>query len=202
MVERRVQGESDTALPRSVLVFGVPDMNRAALIFLLIVAGAVSVAAQKVRVGADPNVDLSRYKTYTWAQGLAGPNALVNAQIVAAVDRELAAKGLQKTDTDPELTLAAWVWTESGAHMTNPSWAPALNSLSTGVAAAPQAWTVTQGTLVIDISDTKTKNGVWRATATDTLSHSPTGNKAEDAKHAEKPIKKAVAKMFKKFPRP
>ena len=177
-------------------------MNRAALIFLLILAGAVSVAAQKVRVGADPAVDLSRYKTYAWSQGMAGANALVNALIAAEVDRALAAKGLQKVATDPELTLAAWVWTESDMHMTNPSWAPALNSISTGVAAAPQGWAVTTGTLVIDISDTKTKNGVWRATATDTLNHAPTGNKAEDAKNAQKPIKKAVEKMFKKFPRP
>jgi hypothetical protein len=177
-------------------------MNRAALIVFLIVAGAISVAAQKVRVGADPNVDLSRYKTYTWSQGLAGPNALVNAQIIAAVDSELATKGFQKTETDPELTLAAWVWTESDMHMTNPSWAPALNSIATGVGTAPQGWAVTKGTLVIDISDTKTKNGVWRATASDTLNHGPTGNKATDAKNAEKPIKKAVAKMFRKFPRP
>ena len=177
-------------------------MNRTALILLLILAGAVTVVAQKVKVGADPNVDLSRYKTYTWSQGMAGANALVNAQIVAEVDRALAAKGLQKVETDPELTLAAWVWTESDSHVTNPSWAPALNSISTGVAVGAQSWPVTKGTLVIDISDTKTKNGVWRATATDTLNHAPTGNKAQDAKHAEKPIKKAVDKMFKKFPRP
>jgi len=176
-------------------------MSRTALILLLILTGAVSVAAQKVRAEADPNVDLSRYKTYTWSQGMAGANPLVNAQIVVEVDRALAAKGLQKVETDPELTLAAWVWTESDMHMTNPSWAPALNSISTGVAAAPQGWAVTKGTLVI-VSDTKTKNGVWRATASDTLSHGPTGNKAEDAKNAAKPIKKAVEKMFKKFPRP
>lgn len=177
-------------------------MKRAALILLLIIAGAVSVAAQKVRAEADPAVDLSRYKTYAWSQGLAGANALVNAQIIAEVDRALAAKGLQKVQTDPELTIAAWVWTESDMHVTNPSWAPALNSISTGVAVGSQGWAVTKGTLVIDISDTKTKNGVWRATASDTLSHAPTGNKAEDAKNASKPIKKAVEKMFKKFPRP
>ena len=177
-------------------------MKRAALILLLILSGSVSVAAQKVRVGADPAVDLSKYKTYTWAKGMAGPNALVNAQIVAAVDHELAAKGLQKVETDPELTLAAWVWTESDMHVTNPSWAPALNSISTGVAVGSQGWAVTKGTLVIDISDTKTKNGVWRGTATDTLNHGPSGNKAKDAKNAEKPIRKAVEKMFRKFPRP
>ncbi len=177
-------------------------MNRLPLILLLIISGAVSVAAQKVRVGADPNVDLSRYKTYTWSQGMAGANALVNAQIIAEVDRVLAAKGFQKVETDPELTLAAWVWTESDMHVTNPSWAPVLNSISTGVAAGAQSWPVTTGTLVIDISDTKTKNGVWRGTASDTLNHAPTGNKAEDAKNASKPIKKAIEKMFKKFPRP
>ena len=65
-------------------------MNRVALILLLILSGAISVAAQKVRAEADPNVDLSRYKTYTWSQGMAGANALVNAQIVAEVDRALA----------------------------------------------------------------------------------------------------------------
>ncbi len=177
-------------------------MKRLALILLLIISAAVSVAAQKVRAEADPNVDLSRYKTYTWSQGMAGANPLVNAQIVMEVDRALAAKGLQKVDTDPELTIAAWAWTESDSHVTNPSWAPALNSISTGVAVGAQSWPVTKGTLVIDISDTKTKNGVWRATASDTLSHGPSGNKAEDAKNASKPIKKAVEKMFKKFPRP
>jgi hypothetical protein len=87
-------------------------------------------------------------------------------------------------------------------HVTNPSWAPALNSISTGVAVGSQSWAVTKGTLVIDISDTKTKNGVWRGTASDTLNHAPSGNKAQDAKNAEKSIKKAVEKMFKKFPRP
>ena len=177
-------------------------MNRLALILLLIIAGAASVAAQKVRVGADPAVDLSRYKTYTWSHGMAGPNALVNAQIVAEVDRALTAKGLQRVETEPELTLAAWVWTESDMHVSNPSWAPTLNSIATGVGAGAQSWPVTTGTLVIDISDTKSKNGVWRGTASDTLNHAPTGNKAKDAKNAEKPIKKAVEKMFKKFPRP
>ncbi len=170
------------------------------VLLTLLIVGAVT--AQKVQVGADPAVDLSKYKTYAWSQGLAGPNPIINQQIIAAVDQELAAKGLQKVETEPELTLAAWVWTESDMHVTNPSWAPALNSIATGVAVGSQGWPVTRGTLVIDISDTKTKNGVWRGTATDTLNHPPTGNKAKDAKNVEKPVRKAVEKMFKKFPRP
>jgi hypothetical protein len=59
---------------------------------------------------------------------------------------------------------------------------------------------VTKGTLVINISDAKTRNEVWRGTATDTLEHGPTGDRVRDAKTVAKPISKAVQKMFKKFP--
>ena len=169
---------------------------------LFILAGALSVHAQKVKVGADPAVDVSKYKTYAWSTGTTGTNAIINQQIVAAVDSQLAAKGLQKVETDPELTISALVWTESDSHVTNPSWHPSLNSLSTGVYAGTQSWPVTKGTLVVNISDTKTKNEVWRGTATDTLKQGPSGNKVEDAKSVEKPIRKAVEKMFKQFQHP
>ena len=169
---------------------------------LFILAGALSIHAQKVRVGADPAVDVSKYKTYAWSSGTTGTNAIINQQIVAAVDAQLAAKGLKKVETDPELTISALVWTESDMHISNPSWHPSLNSLSTGVYAGASGWPVTKGTLVVNISDTKTKNEVWRGTATDTLKQGPSGNKVEDAKTAEKPIRKAVQKMFKQFPNP
>ena len=175
----------------------------AALVAVVCLAGAAVFAnGQKVRVAADPAVDLSKYKTYTWASGLAGTNPIVNQQIVAAVDSQLAAKGLTKVETEPELTLSAWVWTESDMHVVNPSWAPPLNSISTGIAVGSQSWPVTKGTLVVDIADSKSKNGIWRGTASDTLKHGPSGDKAKDAKSAEKPIRKAVEKMFKQFPKP
>ena len=63
-----------------------------------------------------------------------------------------------------------------------------------------QQWTVTKGTLVVDMIDANTKNSIWRGSATDTLEHGPTGNMQKDAKSVEKKIKKAVDKMFKKFP--
>lgn len=175
--------------------------RKIAFIVVVIVAAALSVNAQKVRVGADPGVDLTKYKTYAWSQGTTGTNPIVNQVIVTAVDAQMAAKGLTKTDTDPELTLSAFVWTDSDMHVSNPSWSPSLNSIATGVAVGSQAWVVTNGTLVVQMSDTKSKNELWRGTATDTMKHGPTGDKIKDAKTAEKPIKKAVEKMFKQFPR-
>lgn len=175
--------------------------NLLSIIFVILIA-AVSASAQKVRVGADPAVDLTKYKTYTWSKGLAGTNAIINQLIVTNVDAQMAAKGLKKVETDAELTLSAFVWTDSDMHVSNPSWAPALNSIATGVAVGSQSWVVTNGTLVIDMQDTKTQNGVWRGTATETLKHGPSGDKVKDAKTAEKPIRKAVEKMFKQFPHP
>jgi hypothetical protein len=176
--------------------------RRIAVILFLIGTGALSANAQKVTVGAHPAVDLTKYKTYSWSKGLAGANPIVQHIIVAAVDQEMAAKGVTKVESDGELILSALVWTESELYVTNPSWAPVFNSISTGIAVGSQSWPVTKGTLVVEISDAKSNDGLWRGTATDTLKHGPTGDKIKDAKSVEKPIKKAVAKMFKKFPRP
>jgi len=166
---------------------------------ILIALLAVTVNAQKVKVSSDPAVDFSKFKTYAWDQGTLA-NPLIKQFIVTAVDREMMAKGLQKVDSNPDLVLTTLTATNSDLTMTNPSWAPQLNSIATGIPSSSQAWAVTKGTLVIDMSDAKTKNGVWRGIASHTLENGPTGNPVQDAKEVEKPINKAVQKMFKKFP--
>ena len=165
----------------------------------LIALGSIAVNGQKVKVTSDPNADFSRYKTYSWDQGMLS-NPIIKQHIVAAVDSAMAAKGLQKVETEPDLTVSALASTESDLTVTNPSWSPSLNSIATGIPASSQAWPVTKGTLVVDLSDAKTKSAIWRGTATDTLEHGPTGDRLRDAKTVEKPIRKAVEKMFKKFP--
>jgi hypothetical protein len=169
------------------------------IISALILVAALTVNAQKVKVGSDPAADFSKFRTYSWDEGMLA-NPIVRQHIVMAVDKELAAKGIQKVEADPDLIVTTLTATETDLTMTNPSWAPALNSIATGIPSSSQTWPVTKGTLVIDISNARTKNGVWRGTATHTLENGPTGDRAHDAKTVEKPISKAVEKMFKKFP--
>jgi hypothetical protein len=169
---------------------------------LLIILSALWVSAQKVNVGADPGVDLTKYKTYAWSKGTLSSNPFVDEIVVSSVDSQLAAKGLKKVESDPELTIVAFGSTQSDVHVSNPSWAPSMNSINTGVVVGAQSFLVTKGTLVVDISDTKTKSNVWRGTATHTLDNGPTGDKVKDAKTVEKPIRNAVKKMFKQFPHP
>ena len=180
-----------------------PNLNSHAFLLVIVLAltgSAISANAQKVRVASSPAVDLTKYKTYSWSIGSTGVNALIQERIIAAVDSQLAAKGLKKVTAEPELTVSAWAWSETGLHVVNPSWAPALNSIQTGVVVGSQSWPVSTGTLVVDLLDAKTKEGVWRATASDTLKQGPSGDKVKDAKSVEKTVKKAVEKMFKQYP--
>jgi hypothetical protein len=172
---------------------------RVLIILALIAVSIGTVNAQKVKVQSDPRADFSKYKTYAWDQGML-PNPIIKQYIVAAVDRAMTGKGLQKVEGEPDLVLSALIFTQSDLTMTNPSWAPVLNSIATGIPATSQPWPVTEGTLVIGMSDATTKNGVWRGTATHTLENGPTGDRVRDAKTVEKPINKAVQKMFKQFP--
>jgi hypothetical protein len=169
------------------------------IILISIVLSAGTVDAQKVKVGFDPGADFSKYRTYAWDQGLM-PNPIISQTIMAAVDSAMTSKGLQKVEAEPDLIVAALVSTESDLTMSNPGWTPVLNSIAVGIPASNQTWPVTKGTLVIDISDATTKNGVWRGTATHTLENGPTGDRTRDAKTVEKPINKAIQKMFKQFP--
>jgi hypothetical protein len=177
-------------------------MKRLLIVSLIVFVVALSVHAQKVSVGADPAVDVAKYKTYAWAKQPPSTNPIVTQTVVSAVDTELTAKGLQKVETDPELIVVAFGSQQTDAQVSNPSWAPSLNSIQTGVAVNSQSWLVTKGTLVVDISDAKTKNNVWRGTATQTLNEGPTGDRVKDAKNVAKPIQKAVKKMFKQYPHP
>jgi Domain of unknown function (DUF4136) len=169
------------------------------IILISIVLCAGTVEAQKVKVGFDPGADFSKYRTYSWDQGMMA-NPIIMQTIMTAVDSSMVAKGLQKVTADPDLIVAALVSTESDLTMTNPSWTPVLNSIATGIPSSNQTWPVTKGTLVIDISDAASRNGVWRGTATHTLENGPTGDRTRDAKTVEKPINKAIQKMFKQFP--
>lgn len=166
----------------------------------LIAISIVVANGQKVQVGADRTVNLSKYKTYSWATGSATANPLIQQIIVTEVDRSMALKGLTKVASNGEINLVVFAATESDLHISYPSWHPGMNSIATGIVGGSQQWPVTKGTIVIDMLDANTKNSVWRGQATDTLEHGPTGNMQKDAKSVEKKIRKAVDKMFKKFP--
>ena len=90
-------------------------------VLLVLVLAALPVSAQKVKVTSDRNVDLTRYKTYAWADPIPPGNPLVLRTIMSAIDEELTAKGLKLDDAQPELRVSFFSSTESDLHVDYPA---------------------------------------------------------------------------------
>ena len=81
-------------------------MNRSAKALRLAAVGVVLlfccswVAAQDIRYNFMPGTDFSKFKTYRWVRVAKAqyPNDILDKQIMDAIDRQLALKGLSKTD--------------------------------------------------------------------------------------------------------
>ena len=69
-------------------------------VIALLVVGVTATVAQDVRYDYDKDKDFSKYKSYKWVsiKGADQPDELTGKRIMAAVDAELATKGLTKTD--------------------------------------------------------------------------------------------------------
>jgi hypothetical protein len=154
----------------------------------------------QVKTDYDRNVNFSQYKTYSWIK-VQTQDQLWVSRIEDAVNASLAAKGWTLVPSGGQVGIVAvemthdqqtlntfydnfgggWGWRRFGGG---------------GFGGFGDATTTTDtykvGTLVVDLFDAKTKNLIWRGSASDTLSD-----------HSEKNIKnldKGVQKLFAHFP--
>jgi len=161
-------------------------------------------AAQDIRYNFARGTDFSKYKTYKWVRvpNAQYPNQILDSQITAAIDSQLAAKGLTKTEGDSDLFVAYQV-----AVNQEKEW----NSFSTGdgmwgwggwggwggmQSTTTTSKTINIGTLNLDMYDAAKKQQVWRGAASKTL------GSGKDPRKVEKNINKAMAKLLKKYPPP
>jgi hypothetical protein len=61
-----------------------------------------------VTVKAEKNVDFAKFRTYSWTKGQPSADKTIDAQVIAAVDRELGALGLTKAVDGPGDVLATY----------------------------------------------------------------------------------------------
>jgi len=79
---------------------------------VLVLAMSVAAASQTTKYGvtvlAEKNVDFGTKRTYAWRKAQPSPDKAIDAQIVAAVDRELAALGMSKPESGPTDVLVSY----------------------------------------------------------------------------------------------
>ena len=178
-----------------------------AFVLALLLIGAGTAAAQDVRYNFDKQANFSGFKTYKWVaiKGAEPPNALVDGQIKAAIDAELATKGLTRVDADTADLYIGYqmaVGTEKqytsydtgwgyGPGWYGGGWYGGGGGMTTG-----QTSTIYIGQLAVDMYSPAAKALVWRGTASKTID-----TKAKPEKQ-QKNLAKAMTKLFKNYPPP
>lgn len=151
-------------------------------------------SGQDVRYNFMPGTDFSKYHTYKWVtiEGGAHPNQIMDAEIKQAVDGQLAAKGMTKTDSDKaDLYVGYQVAVDQEKQWNGYGMG---GGLRWGGMATATSSTINVGALVIDMYDPTSKQLVWTGTAQKTLD--PSSNQEKNMKN----LNKAMAKLLKNYP--
>jgi Domain of unknown function (DUF4136) len=159
--------------------------------------------AQKTSYDYDKSANFAGYKTYALKDGTKVGQPLIDDRIVAAIEAQLAAKGLKKADANPDVFVVyhtafdkqkdistfssgygggygAYGWRYGGG------WA--------GGTSTTQVRDILIGTLVVDIADSAKGQMVWRGMAVKEVD-----TQAKPEKR-DKSINNAVTKIFKNYP--
>jgi hypothetical protein len=183
-------------------------MKRLIVFSSLLLLAASSALAQDVRYNFDKSANFAGFKTYKWVviKGASQLSDLPDRQVKAAVDAELAKKGLSKTDGE---TADLYIGYQAGVGQEKqytsfdtgwgygPGWYGAGwyggggGGMTTGTTS-----TIYVGQLALDMYNTQPKTLVWRGVASKTIDPEAKPEKQQ------KNLAKAVQKMLKNYPPP
>ena len=183
-----------------------------AFFFFLLLACASTARAQSVSVNFDRASDFSRFKSYSWVEGVSAKNPIIDQQVRASIDENLASKGLRRVEEGGDMSVMYLAAVDRDLHVATAGWKTTgdwLSQTESGISVRSQAWDVEEGMLVVCLSDASSKNLLWRGTARLALDKKRRSNTeapniieavAEDARKVGKKVNKSVAKMFKQYP--
>jgi len=176
-------------------------MNRKyVLLFVTVVmllSGCASVPTKDIQVDAqaNPQANLSGYKTYAWAgsaqivndeYGQWEPPAFdADAEIKYLIDRELRKRGMSENSTDPDMFVA---------------FAAGIDMDALGLKVAPETnmdmlTNLPQGALVVAFADSQSGFVIWLGAAIAEVQESP------DTETVKARLEYAVTQLFKKLPK-
>jgi hypothetical protein len=153
---------------------------------LLLTANA---RAQDVSYDYDKSANFAALTNYVWVNGDRVADDLNHQRIVAAVDRQLAAKGSRQVDAVADADLLV-------TYLVVLSQDVAVSGNRTGVNrwASARVEAVPVGALIVNIVNARTHATVWRGMVSRDL------DPKADPEQREKNLNKAVEKLFKHYP--
>jgi Domain of unknown function (DUF4136) len=168
----------------------------AAAVLLASLGRPAMVQAQRTSYDFDSTVSFANFKTYTWTAGTPAGEPFFDRRVESAIDSQLAAKGLTKSETNPDLSVRYHVGL--GVQRSVTGWADGTASLygwRGGSGSVDLRFNeLPIGALVIDVIDNAKQQLVWRGVGTKEVD---LGGKPEKREAA---IAKAVEKILKNYP--
>jgi hypothetical protein len=178
-------------------------MHKRLLTALAVVLAPALILAQKTSYDYDKAIDFTAFKTYAFKDGTKVGQPLIDQRIVAAIETELAAKGLTKTEANPDVFVVYHVAFDKQKDISTFSsgygggygpygwgWG-GMGGMSTSTT---QVRDILVGTLVIDIADGKKGQMAWRGMGVKEV------NTQANPEKRDKSINNAVKKIFKNYP--
>jgi hypothetical protein len=168
-------------------------------------------ASSRVVVDKDPAADLSKYRTFQFTdvdshkdvrENPLYHSSLIDRNIHAHIAAELMARGMEETDTAADMLVAYHTYTERKRSSINEYypmmyggwyWRFRPWGMYPYPYAARQTYSYTEGTLIIDLIDARTKLLVWRGSVAGVV---------DDPAELQRQVKQAVDLIFKKYPVP
>jgi hypothetical protein len=169
----------------------------------ILLAPALALA-QKVSYDYNKAATFTAYKTYAHKDGTKVGQPLIDDRIVAAIDAELAAKGLTKAEANPDVFVVYHVAFDKQKD---------ISTFSSGYGGGygPYGWgwggggwaggtstttvrDILIGTMVIDLADAKKGELAWRGIGVKEV------NTQANPEKRDKSINNAVKKIFKNYP--
>ena len=170
---------------------------------LAVLLAPAVILAQKTSYDYEKTADFTAFKTYAFKQGTPIGQDLIDQRVVGAIEKQLAAKGFTKADSNPDVFVVYHVAFDKEKD---------ISTFSSGYGGGygPYGWgwgggwaggtTTTQvrdilvGTMVIDIADAKKGQLVWRGMGVKEV------NTQANPEKRDKSINDAVKKIFKNYP--
>jgi len=167
--------------------------TRLALCAIAICLISSIAAGQQVSVNYSRNQSFAKYRTYAW--GSNNSNEIKDSVLAQVAQRSIntamQGKGLQvvRESQNPDLILTA----NGGLKQRTSYTARGIRGFGGGMVGGITPEQNVEGTLIVDLYDTRTKSLVWRGIAQNILSNS--GNKNQQM------VGQAIQKMFEQWPK-
>jgi hypothetical protein len=152
--------------------------------------------SQSVTFDYDRTTNFSAYKSYAWTRGTELPDELNHARIVRSIEARLLQQGLARVEPgdSPDVLVAYHTSFDKDLRIDafSTGWGPF--GLGPDRYGSARVQDILVGTLVVDITDARTRALVWRGMVSGDIKPN------DKPEQRDKKLAKAMEKMFRNYP--